>query len=101
VAALEKMGKAYREATQILEDYYDVFYKETRLAAEGQLFAPEEECAAMLEKNWLIDRVAQPLSEWHCHAPSQHPVMFTSSCQLLNTVHCSSGLVAHDFLHTS
>lgn len=63
VAALEKLGKAYRETTQLFEDYYRVFYKETELAAAGQSVAQEQQCAAMLEKTWL----AQPLSEpLHC-----------------------------------
>lgn len=53
MAALEKLGEAYREATQLFEDYYRVFYKETELAAAGQPVAQEQQCAAMLEKTWL------------------------------------------------
>ncbi len=63
MAALEKMGHAYREATQLVEDDYHVFCRETQEAAEGQSLAYERQCAEMLENNWLINRVAQPLSE--------------------------------------
>ncbi|BDA49628.1 hypothetical protein COCOBI_14-2480 [Coccomyxa sp. Obi] len=63
VAALETLGKAYREATQLMEDYYVAFHQETQLAAEGRSPCPELQGVAVLERNTLIDRVAQPLSE--------------------------------------
>ena len=62
MAALEKLGRAYREATQLIEDYYVAFHQETQLAAQGRSPCPELQGVAVLEKNTLIDRVQQPLS---------------------------------------
>lgn len=45
-----------------MEDYYVAFYQETQLAAEGRSPCPELQGVAVLEKNTLIERVAQPLS---------------------------------------
>lgn len=66
VAALETLGKAYREATELMEDYYVAFHQETQLAAEGRSPCPELQGLAVLEKNALIERVAQPLSALPC-----------------------------------
>lgn len=62
VAALETLGKAYWEATQLLEDYYVAFHRETQLAAEGLSPCQEVQGVVVLEQNLLIQRVAQPLS---------------------------------------
>ncbi|KAK9904804.1 hypothetical protein WJX75_002805 [Coccomyxa subellipsoidea] len=63
VAALETLGRAYREATHLIEDYYEAFHQETQMAAQGQSPCPEVQGVAVLEKMDLIDRVQQPLSE--------------------------------------
>jgi hypothetical protein len=62
VAALETLGRAYREATHLIEDYYEAFHQETQMAAQGQSPCPEVQGVAVLEKMDLIDRVQQPLS---------------------------------------
>ena len=66
MAALETLGKAYREATQLMEDYYVAFHNETQLAAEGRSPCPQVQGVAALEKNTLVERVAQPLSALPC-----------------------------------
>ena len=75
--ALEKLGGVYKEATGLLEGYYDAFYNETRLAGKGRAEIEEETCVAALEKDLLQRKIARPLSEpshtsHHCCAVSLH-----------------------------
>jgi len=63
VAALGDLGHIYREATDLIEHYYEAFYDETKLAATLQHVSASEEGVAALEKDLLVKRVAQPISE--------------------------------------
>lgn len=53
----------YKEATGLLEGYYQAFYDETRLAGKGRAEAEEEAGIAALEKDLLQEKIARPLSE--------------------------------------
>lgn len=63
---MEKLGKAYKEATGLLEIYYEAFFEETRLAGEDRMQSTvdEELGVASLEKDLLQKKIAQPLSEF-------------------------------------
>ena len=61
--ALETMGEIYRQATGLLEGYYDAFYNETRLAGRGREEIEEETAVAALEKDLLQKKIARPISK--------------------------------------
>ncbi len=92
VAALETLGRAYREATQLIEDYYVAFHEETLMAAQGRSPCPEVQGVAVLEKNAIIDRVQQPLSapilpmDLGLPGPLHHSIHFC--CQTILTNNC-------------
>ena len=61
--ALEKLGVVYKEATDLLQEYYDCFVNETRLAGKGPAMIKVEMGVAALEKDMLQKKIARPLSE--------------------------------------
>lgn len=63
VASLETLGLAYKQATELVGHYYDAFHNETRLATNPTALAEEKAGVEALEKDLLINKVAQPLSE--------------------------------------
>jgi hypothetical protein len=66
VAALEKLGAAFNDASGLLTQYYDAFYVETKLAACDSKASEESgEGLEVLDGAMLIAKVAQPLSKSH------------------------------------
>ncbi len=63
MASLETLGQAYKQGAELVGLYYDAFYTETKLAANPRALAEAEEGILVLEKDLLIKKVAQPLSE--------------------------------------
>ena len=63
VASLETLGQAYKQGTELVGLYYDAFFTETKLATDPRALAEAEEGVLLLEKDLLIKKVAQPLSE--------------------------------------
>ena len=61
--ALEKLGVVYKAATDLLQEYYDCFVDETRLAGKGPAMIKVETGVAALEKDMLQKKIARPLSE--------------------------------------
>ncbi len=61
--ALETMGEIYRQAAGSLEEYYDAFYNETRLAGKGRDEVEEMTGVAALEKDLLQKKIARPISK--------------------------------------
>jgi hypothetical protein len=62
-ASLYELGEAYKGATELLEDYYNVFYKENRLAAEGQADKQQQQQERLNDEaeKWLMERVGETL----------------------------------------
>ncbi|BDA49627.1 hypothetical protein COCOBI_14-2470 [Coccomyxa sp. Obi] len=63
VASLETLGLAYKQATELVGHYYDAFHNETKLATDPNALAEEKAGVEALEKDLLIKKVAQPLSD--------------------------------------
>ena len=63
VASLETLGLAYKQATELVGHYYDAFHNETKLATDPSALAKEKAGVEALEKDLLIKKMAQPLSE--------------------------------------
>ncbi len=63
MASLETLGLAYKQATELIGLYYDAFHNETKLATNPNALAEEKAGVEALEKDLLIKKVAQPLSQ--------------------------------------
>ena len=73
----------YKEATDLLQEYYNCFVDETRLAGKGPAMIETEAGVAALEKDMLQKKIARPLSECRllCLAipHTAHPPFMASS----------------------